>query len=152
MIARNLDCMPQVSKLRVRFLLVGILFFALILVGKLYMVQIVHGASLSEQADRQYVHPDSNVFDRGSIFMTTKDGKRERMATLKSGFTVAIHPSRVSNPEMVYQKISPYISLDKESFFYRAGKKNDPYEEIAHKVDKDDAMAIAALDLDGVRC
>ena len=65
----------QNPSLRIRVVSVIVLVFALVLGVKLYLLQIVHSADYAEKADRQYVQPNQNLFDRGTIFFTAKDGK-----------------------------------------------------------------------------
>lgn len=129
----------------------GIIFlFALLLLGRLYMIQIVSGDELSLEADRQYVQTSTLLFDRGSIYFTSKDGQKVPAATLKTGFVLTINPSLITDPESTYEKLSDVMSIDRENFLRRAARTNDPYEEIAHRLDDDIAKAIEELDLRGV--
>ena len=108
--------------LRIRFILGVIILVALILLARLYFVQIIYGDDFSMRADRQYVRPNQNLFDRGSIFFKDKNGRLISGATLKTGFTVSINPSILKNPEVVYQSLSKIIKLDGKMFFARASK------------------------------
>ncbi|MEX0651895.1 MAG: penicillin-binding protein 2 [Candidatus Paceibacterota bacterium] len=136
---------------RIRFILGVVILIALILLVRLYFVQIVHGDLYSDRADRQYVRPNENLFDRGSLFFKDKDGRLVSGATLKTGFTVSINPSILVNPEETYRALSEVISLDKEDFFKRAGKITDPYEEVAKRVPNEDGVTIDKLDIKGVQ-
>ncbi|MBL7045092.1 MAG: penicillin-binding protein 2 [Parcubacteria group bacterium] len=129
----------------------GIVFLvAIILLGRLYFVQIMHGEDFSNDADRQYTNAGQDLYNRGSIFLNDKDKRLVSGATLRSGFTIAINPKNIVDEEDVYKKLSALIEIDQDTFFLRAGKKADPYEEIAKRVDPDIAHAIEDLDLDGV--
>lgn len=129
----------------------GIVFLvAIILIGRLYFVQIMHGEDFSNDADRQYTKSGQDLYSRGSIFLNDKDGRLVSGATLRSGFTVAISPKDLNNEEEVYEQLSTLIEIDQDTFFLRAGKKNDPYEEIAKRVDSDTAHAIEDLEIKGV--
>ena len=136
--------------LRIRFILGIVIIIALILLVRLYFVQIINGEDFSARADRQYVRPNQNLYDRGRIIFESKDGIPWSAATLKTGFTVSINPSILQDAEAVYQKLSDIIELDKDIFFMRAGKTDDPYEEIARRVSTDDGIAIDNLDIEGV--
>ncbi|PIQ91760.1 MAG: hypothetical protein COV70_02010 [Parcubacteria group bacterium CG11_big_fil_rev_8_21_14_0_20_39_22] len=142
------------SKNRYRFLIIGaitvILF--LILIIKLYVVQIIHADEYSLKANRQYVSAGNNIFNRGSIFFTDKDGGLVSGATMKLGFTLAINPTEIENPKLVYEKLSQVIELDvdRETFIARASKVGDPYEEVAVLVEKEDAKRIEDLKIKGV--
>lgn len=135
---------------RIRLIASCILFFSLLLIARLYFIQIVHGDVYSERANRQYVRPNQDVYNRGSIFFQTKEGEKVSAATLASGFTLAIDPRLITDGEGVYQKMNAIWALDKEDFLGHAGKKDDPYEEIARRVPEKEALAIDALGIPGV--
>ena len=52
---------------RIWFFYVIIFLVAFLLLGKLFLVQIVNGKMYSEAADRQYIAPRIDNFDRGTI-------------------------------------------------------------------------------------
>jgi len=135
---------------RTRVLSFFVLIFAFILVAKLFLVQIVHKNSYSERADRQYVTPSSDIFERGAIFFERKDGQLVSAAMQTTGFKVAIKPNEIIDAENVYQKLSGEITLDHDEFLAKAEKKKDPYEEVAYHLSKNEADAISAEKIPGV--
>jgi cell division protein FtsI/penicillin-binding protein 2 len=136
---------------RTNILLILVLLFSLILVGKLFLTQIVHRNFYADEAIRQYVTPASNIFERGTIFFTKKDGNLVSGATQASGFKLAITPKDIKDQKLVYQKLATVVDLDEEEFFKKANKKEDPYEELAYHLTKTQADAISAFDLTGVK-
>ena len=136
---------------RIRIISIAVLCVALVFVSKLYLIQVVHSQEYRDRADRQYVRPNQSVFDRGSIFFQTKDGEKIAAATLESGFTLAVTPKLIKDDTDVYEKINAVFPLDKEDFLTRAGKKDDPYEEIAKHVPQDIGLKIDDLKIPGVR-
>ena len=140
---------PSLSRSRLRWLTFFVVAFALVLVAKLYLLQVVHGGDYAEKADRQYVQSQTS-FDRGTIYFTSKDGDLLSAATLKTGFTISIVPKLLKDEEGTYEKLSNLVTLDKADFLTKAAKKTDPYEEIATKISKDSADKIQALNLPGV--
>ncbi len=140
----------QRSVLRIRIISVLVIVFALLLVTKLYLVQIVSGKQFIERADAQYVRPANGVFDRGTIFFQAKDGTLMAAASLKTGYTIAVNPAILRDPEGVYSKLSALIPLDHTAFIAEATKPNDTYEEIAKQVDPDVANKIDALAIPGL--
>jgi cell division protein FtsI/penicillin-binding protein 2 len=143
--------MNGTSKIRVRIILGAVAFFALVLVGKLYSVQIVHGDEFQKKADRQYAKPNTVLFDRGSVFFKAKDGTQVGAATTKDGFTIALTPSLIKNASAAYEAVAKITPIDKRAFLEKAAKKDDPYEEIKKKVARDQGLAIGALNIPGVR-
>ena len=77
------------SENRLRVISLLIVLFALLLVGKLYFLQIIQGEEFRAKAEHQYV-AGANYFDRGSIYFSQKDGTLVPAATVKSGFTLAL--------------------------------------------------------------
>jgi len=137
---------------RLRFLSILIILFALVLIGKLYFVQIVLGETFKSKAEHQYV-AGANFFDRGSIYFSAKDGSLVPAATLKSGFTLAMNPQILSkNPDLesVYAKLNAITPIDENLFKTKASKATDPYEELETKVPVEAADKISALGVKGL--
>ena len=135
---------------RSRVVLLCIIVFSLILTTKLFLVQVVHSNAYSESADRQYAMPGSNIYERGTIFFESKDGQLISAATQTTGFKLAINPSKIVDIENTYQELSKIISLDHDDFTARASKINDPYEEVANHLSKEEADAISLLKISGI--
>ncbi|MEX0930225.1 MAG: penicillin-binding protein 2 [Candidatus Paceibacterota bacterium] len=135
---------------RIRVLFVLLLLMGLGLVGKLYFVQVVDGASYSEQADHQYFRPNYNLYNRGDIYFEQRDGSRVPAATLRSGYMVAINPQRVYDPEATYELLSGVLELDKDTFMRRASRPDRTYEVIAKKLDAETAEQVKELSAEGV--
>jgi len=122
----------------------------LVLIAKLFLLQVVHRNYYSEQADHQYATPASDIFERGTIFFQRQNGELVSGATQATGFKVAIKPSGILDAENAYQRLSAITAIDHDQFVAEAAKKQDPYEEIAHHLTKDQADAITALKIGGV--
>jgi cell division protein FtsI/penicillin-binding protein 2 len=135
---------------RIRLISIAITLVAILFLGKLAYLQTVKSDYYSDLADRQYLRPASRMFERGSIFFTNKDGSLFSAATLKQGFFVAINPGKIVNPEATYSALSAIFPLDRDSFLNKAGKTDDPYEEIATRLDPASAEKIKKLELPGV--
>ena len=135
---------------RITLFSVIIILFALVLIGRLYLVQIVNGEEFRARADRQYIQSTYDYYDRGSIFFQNKAAGLVSAATLKNGFIIAINPKLIKNPEEVYEKISQIISLERQPFMQKTERLEDTYEEIAKRVTLNDAEKISKLNLVGV--
>lgn len=137
-------------QLRIRIVIICILFVAVILLARLFFVQVIHSNLYIERADKQYITPSSNIFNRGSIFFSKKDGSLVAGATITSGFKLAIVPKNIVDGEVAYSNLSPYIKMNKETFLSKVEKKNDPYEEIATGLTKEQIIEVENLHLSGV--
>lgn len=135
---------------RSKIVLFCIIFFSLVLIAKLFFVQVVRGDVYLKFADRQYFTPPDNMYERGTIFFESKNGQLISAATQTNGFKVAINPPKISDKESVYQKLAKIISLDHDEFITKANKTDDPYEEVANRLSKEQADSIALLKIPGV--
>ncbi|MEK9161323.1 MAG: hypothetical protein AAB822_01045, partial [Patescibacteria group bacterium] len=102
------------AKARIVYFLIA--FFAVIIVARLFFVQIVKGDDYKKEAEKQYNAYSLEDFDRGSIYFTEKSGNRISAAIVKNGYQVAINPKFLPNQEEVYKKITEVIFIDRESF------------------------------------
>lgn len=136
---------------RIRFITGIIIVLGLILIGRLYFVQVMRGEAYREQAEKQYVHTVRDLFKRGSIYLTTKDGEKVSAATVQTGYLLAIDPSRIENIEETYAKLNAITPIDHERFSERAQKKDKTYQELEQHVENEQAAAIEALRLPGVK-
>ena len=135
---------------RIRLIAAACTLAGLFLAARLYVVQVVEGREYREAAERQYARPAETVFSRGSIFFTARDGTLVAAAALRSGFTVAIHPKKITDASALLESLRALLPLEEESFLAKARKADDPYEEIARRVDEERARAIAEKNLHGV--
>ncbi len=142
--------MVPITLSRIRIISFTVILISLLIIGKLFFVQIIHGTAYADAADRQYVTPASDVFERGNIFFTSKDSELISAATLKSGFKMAIVAKNITDPESAFSALNAIVPIDHAQFIAKASKKSDPYEEIALKLSKEQADAISTLHLSGV--
>jgi stage V sporulation protein D (sporulation-specific penicillin-binding protein) len=136
--------------LRTRVLCGFFILIALLLLVRLYFVQIVHGAGYREEGMGQYVEPDPDTENRGDIYFTTKTGQLVPAAVTQTGWRIAIDPETLQNPQKVYKEINAIVPVDETRFMTDAAKTTDPYEEIAFMVDDADGAKIQALNIPGV--
>lgn len=97
-------------------------------------MQIVNNDVYLDKADKQYTSSAASIFSRGTIYFENKNGEVVSAATLKSGSIIALNPKMLVDPEQTYKMLNPIFPIDKEVFMAKATKKNDPYEELAKKV------------------
>jgi len=125
--------------------------FGLLLIGRLYLLQVVEGSDYALQADRQYIRSTYDYYDRGSIYFQNKNGEPVSAATLKTGFILTIHPDEITDPVEVFEKLNAVTSIDEVDFLAKAGKKGDPEERLVSRLNKETADEINALKIPGVR-
>lgn len=150
---------------RIRVLSLIFIFIAIVLIVKLYIIQIVHNEEYLSLGDRQYIKKNSNINDRGDIFFTKKDGTYIVAATMKDDYTLYINPktfyknigNRTEDQALddLKQKISLLLKLDKDKLLDLDAKilkikdkKKDTYFELLKGLDEKDQNLIKDLKLD----
>ncbi len=129
----------------------GLVVFAVVVfIAKLFYLQIIHGHQYEQLADRQYVTNSSNLFDRGSIYFTSKDGDQVSAATTKSGFKVTINLTTIGNPEVLYTKLGKLLEIERDTFIAKATRKNGTYIDLAVNVPEDRAQQVTEMKIPGV--
>lgn len=141
--------MKQSLRTRLRSISVALYGVVLVFIIALYYHQIIRGDVYRDKANHQYIRP-SNVFDRGDIFLTQKDGTLITGAGIKSGYDLNINPKILQNDEEAYRKINAITPIDHDTFISKSAKVNDTYEEISKHLDDTTASKIEALKIVGV--
>lgn len=139
-----------ITTTRIRVISGCIFFIGLCLIARLYQIQIHQASAYRDKAERQYVHTAKDIYNRGSIFFTTKDGEQVSAASITSGFLLAINPTLLTDPDAVHTKLANYLTVSKEVFMERAVLPDRTYVEIEPKLSKVQADEIEALALPGV--
>jgi len=135
---------------RVRVLTACIVLGGLIIVGRLYFLQIVQGKVYTARADAQFMEPASPLPDRDSIYFTDKDGNHIIAATLKSGFTLAVNPTKVTDAQTLYASLNNLMPLDENDFLAKATKAGTQYSVIADHLDTALGVELEQKQLPGV--
>ncbi|RJQ30600.1 penicillin-binding protein 2 [Candidatus Parcubacteria bacterium] len=135
---------------RIRTVYFLILMIAGLITARLFFVQVVKGEYYEGLAAKQYFSSNLEDFNRGDIFFTEKSGNHISAAVVKKGYQVAINPKVLKDHQNIYEKISRIIKIDKDSFFEKASRSDDPYEVVARQVGEDAALKIKDLKIAGV--
>lgn len=135
---------------RIKLILFIIFCAAGVILVRLFFLQAISGAYYRAQASRQQNF--SQILDprRGNIYLRERNGGLFPLASTKEGYLLFINPRILKDVEDVYEKLSKISPLEKGDFFMRSSKTDDPYEEIAHKLDRASAEKIQALKIQGV--
>lgn len=142
--------MRKQMTLRIRIITGAILFLALILIGRLYQIQVLNTDRYLAKAESQYVHTKQDLYSRGSIFFTTKDGEKVSAATISSGYLLSFNPNNITDAEATCDQLEPYINITRELCVERATLPNRTYVEIEPAISTEQSDEITAMDIDGV--
>ncbi|MCU0660315.1 MAG: penicillin-binding protein 2 [Candidatus Pacebacteria bacterium] len=141
----------NIATARIRLVSGTIIVVALVCIAKLFHLGVIHGASYVERADRQYATPAGDVFERGSIFFTQKDGTLVSAAAVVSGYQLSVKPFLIEAPDNVYEKLSAVTPIKRDVFDRAVSQKDrkDREVRIASRLTKIQADAIQALQIPG---
>jgi cell division protein FtsI/penicillin-binding protein 2 len=142
----------SIFKSRVRIIFGLLILFCLIVIVRLYFLQIVNGDAYNDKADRQYTNVSVNTYDRGSIFFQDKNGQNIAAASLKTGYILALNVREMStDTEAYYNQISNIIPIDAATFYAAAAKKDSAYQEIVTEIaSTTEVQKLSQLTLPGI--
>lgn len=140
----------QQRTFRIRAVAGTVCLVAFLLLTRSYVVQIAHGEQYSNQAEAQYTRTSSGLYDRGSVYFSTRDGAALSAAAIKSGYVLALDPSRITDAGYVCDQIAQSVAIDTDLCLFRAGLPNRTYVELTDNIDDDSAATLASRGLVGV--
>ena len=134
---------------RIRFLSVVIGVIGALIIVRLYYLQIHRGSYYADKAERQYVHTKADLYSRGSIFFTTRDGEKLSAASIQAGFMLTANPSRIADPNAFCETLRTYLTMQKEECVSRVSAKSKTYVELSPQVTEDQAKQIQDTHIEG---
>lgn len=140
------------SEKRILVLSLAIFLFGLLIIGRLFFMQVLQGSYYSELAsDRQEV-AKSLLAKRGTIY--ARDGDElYPLVTNREYYQVFAEPYRIDDKSKVIDSITPILGLAEDEWkdvLGRLNKDNDPYEPIKSKVTKQQKEQLESLELEGI--
>jgi len=136
--------------LRIRIITGIILLIAVVLLVRLYQIQVLDRGTYQALAERQYVHTVRDLYNRGSIYFTTKSDDLVSAATVKAGYLLAIDPTRIDDPAGVHTALNEIVPIDRDRFIAKAENKERTYQEVLPRISSSEADAIELLGIPGV--
>lgn len=135
---------------RVRLLSVLLVIGAFLLVARLYQVQIVNAESYQAKAESQYVHTKTNLYTRGSILFTARDGTTLSAAAVSSGYLLAANPEHITIPaEDFCSSFREIVTIDEATCVSRIAVPERTYVELANKLTSEQSEAIEEKNIAG---
>ena len=138
------------SKDRIDFVLLVWFIIFLVIIGRAFYVQIIDHERYALLGDKQYVSLVPINFDRGTISFSRYKSSLVPVAQLRTTYRIAIDPTQIANPQITFASLSKVVSIDKDTFFVKAAKVNDPYEEVAKDIKEEDVILLKAKKIVGV--
>jgi cell division protein FtsI (penicillin-binding protein 3)/stage V sporulation protein D (sporulation-specific penicillin-binding protein) len=134
---------------RIRFLSVIVALIGVLLIARLYYLQIAQAAQFAEKAERQYVHTTSDLYSRGSILFSGKDGEKLSAASVQAGYILAANPTHISSPSDFCEKLHLYLTIERDLCIERASLPKRTYVELSDRLSTEQATEIENMELPG---
>jgi stage V sporulation protein D (sporulation-specific penicillin-binding protein) len=135
---------------RVRVLAGFFVLVVLLCIGRLYYIQVMKGDEYKQRADREFLAPQNPLFNRGTIYFTTKDGAHIAAAATQTGVSLAVEPPKIGNISQAYHILSSLIDLPRSDFFAKAQKPGAQWVVVADHLSTSTGAAIQKTKLPGV--
>lgn len=122
----------------------------IVIVGRLYVLQVMHGETYAARANAQFTEPASPLLDRGTIYFTDKDGGHITAASIKNGYAIAVNPTKVTDAEALYAAVNAVVPTDRGDFIAKATKPHSQYQLVAQHLSDDVGLTLQAKKLPGL--
>jgi cell division protein FtsI/penicillin-binding protein 2 len=123
----------------------------LIVLVKIYIIQVVAHEKYTDLASRQHTIEKNIASSRGEIFLRDKD-KYYALGVNKEYFIAYLSPRDVKdeNISLVAQKISEYFDISYENALAKLAKRNDAYEIVERKVEREHKELVMQENIEGL--
>ncbi len=136
---------------RARMLTLLCLAVALVIVGRLYYLQVMRGGQYAARADAQFTQPAAPLLDRGVIYLTDQNNTRIAAAIIKDGFAIAVNPTKVTDASALCDAVIKQVTTLLESdCMQKATKKGTQYQLLAQHLNSDAGTALEAAQIAGL--
>lgn len=139
---------------RLQVVRVGALLFAVVIISKLFLLQVVNHGFYEALASGQHELYQELIPDRGTIYVhDLKDETLVPVATNQQLAFVYADPRLIEDPDETAKMIGEIFDYDEEqieALEIRLEREEDPYEPIERKVDTKTLEEILALELSGI--
>ncbi|MBM3272564.1 penicillin-binding protein 2 [Candidatus Kaiserbacteria bacterium] len=136
---------------RTRIVGAAFFLFAALLIGQLYLVQVVRGDDYEADAVGQYKSTAPDTDRRGAIFFTDRDGELVSAAVMQTGWRVAVKAADIEDPEALYRQLGAITPVDRERFMAGARKQGrNAHADILFRLDDATAEHVRTLKAPGV--
>ncbi len=127
--------------------------FAAILIGRLFILQIVHHTFYEALAQDQHQFSQQLYPERGDILVHDQQSSTGNypLATNRTLNLLYAVPKDITDPQAVADKLQGLVNLDPETLLARLDKPNDLYEPIQHSMTDEQRQQIEALKIDGLK-
>ncbi len=130
---------------RINIFVLAIFLFFILIVVRLFYLQVIHGAEYKRAGESQYFYDTGENFDRGSIFFTNKNKALSPAVAMSNEYDIAIDPKTI---DLFFQKRmsegSNLATLENDYYV----KISKVFEDYNSEIIKDNASSSVVIFLD----
>jgi stage V sporulation protein D (sporulation-specific penicillin-binding protein) len=134
---------------RIRLLSVIVAVVGVLIISRLYYLQIARADFYADKAEKQYVHTKADLYSRGSILFTTRDKEKLSAAAVQAGYILAVNPEHVTDASDFCEKIRNYITIERDLCVERASLNSRTYVELEARLSNEQAEELEVMNIDG---
>ncbi len=135
---------------RVRLLSSVLVLIAFLIICRLYQVQVINAEHFQAKAESQYIHTKSDLYSRGSILFTSRDGSTLSAAAVDSGYVLAANTAHITKPIPEFcNTLTEYLEDGVDKCIDRISSPGRLYVELAQRLDSSQSKDVQELGLDG---
>jgi len=134
---------------RLYFLTALILILAVLIISKLYFLQVVSYAYYKTLADDQHSVWQKLIPKRGEIYLEDKDGLYPVAVNKDVQMAYAV-PKEIEDPISTATKVADALGLDKDLLTKELGNSDGMYQVLKHKLSDAEVQKIDGLKLKGI--
>jgi cell division protein FtsI (penicillin-binding protein 3)/stage V sporulation protein D (sporulation-specific penicillin-binding protein) len=135
---------------RARMLTLLCVAVTLVLVGRLYYLQVMRGAQYRARADAQFTQPAAPLLDRGLIYLTDNTGAQIAAAIIKDGFSIAVNPTKVTDAQKLCEALNGMMTLTQDECIAKATKQGTQYQVLAQHLTSDQGTSLEGEQIPGL--
>lgn len=138
--------------IRVRVLIFVVVFFALVIGARLWVLQVERHESYAQRAEEQHTVSQFLEARRGEIYLRDKDaeGGVYPVAVNREYPMVYVAPNRVRDTEAVVKLLESVLGKSRAEVEAKLVNRNDPFEIIERRVSPEQKQAIESSGVEGV--
>lgn len=133
-------------KKRLLSVLIATIFIFLVIISRLFYIQVVWGKNLQARAMEQWARSLPTLAERGKILDATGRVIVDNVTT----YSVYVRAKTVTEPEKVAKALSEILKLDYETVLKKATNRGVSEATVKKQVSIEDAAKIREQNLDGV--
>lgn len=139
-----------VSSQRIYFLAVAVFLMGVIIIARLYILQIHDHSRFQAMAEDQHEAFSELSARRGEIYLKNREEKYP-LAVNKEYIMVFLEPKLVTEKDRVVSELSYILGIDRSEIERKLSNPEDMFEIIKKKISQEDANKIRDLKLKGVK-